>query len=76
MHTFEGENGTVIHHNSDLSGDVQIMLHTSSIEKMDEKVMMVSISGQDLIEFIARCYVIPKKIENLEDAENDELLGL
>lgn len=54
MHTYE-HNGTVIHYNTDLSGDVEITQGTGR----------VVISGESLICFVVDCYF--GRIKELED---------
>lgn len=67
MHTFKGRDGTFIHHNSDLSGDV--IIHPKGKEKSFE------VDGYVLLEFIAD-YVSRQQISKLEQSSPEEILGL
>lgn len=66
MHTFKGQDGVIFKYNSDLSGDVIVMVESGKV---------VNILGSDLVRFVAQCYVAPKKIAQLEQATADEILG-
>lgn len=64
MHTYEGSK-SIFNYNTDLSGDVVIT---------DALLHEVTIPGEDLIDFVAYCYVLQKKIEKLEQTDSIELL--
>lgn len=53
-----------IHFNSDFSGAVEIVNGSESIH----------IPGKTLLECVALCYVLPAKIQKLEEARYDDLL--
>lgn len=58
------DNGVRIIHNQDLSGDVEI--------KKDG--IAIIIPGQELIDLVAKEYVVPEKIRRLEQAENSDVI--
>ena len=63
MHTFT--RGKVsMHYNADFSGQVGIVNGNESI----------NVPGKTLLEFVAQCYVMPMKIQKLEEAGYDDLL--
>lgn len=71
-HTFESESGrTVIHYDSDLSGDVEISrkypdgLHVSGVD----------LPMKDLLDFMAEC-IRSERIAQLEQASTEDILGL
>ena len=66
MHTLELPN-TIFHYNSDLSGDVYIVVKSSATT--------LNVSGADLIVFVAE-YVRNHKVAELEDAPIDKILGV
>jgi len=66
MHTYRGNKGTIFNFNSDFSGEIIIK---------DKSGNEITISGNDIIEFVAYCYVLPKKIEKLEQSSSEELLN-
>lgn len=68
MHTYKADGGTVFNYNSDFSGDVRIS------EKGSEHI--IAVKGEDLIDFIAYCFVVPKRIAALEDASSESALLL
>ena len=63
MHTFTRGKVTM-HFNADFLGLVEIVNGNNSI----------SIPGKTLLECVAQCYVLPAKIQKLEDAGYDDLL--
>lgn len=65
MHTYNGRD-VIIHHNQDLSGEIRI------INKHTEK--STTISKYDLLNFVAREYVLPKRISELEDMDAEDIL--
>ena len=67
MHTYKSSNGFIFHFNSDFSGDVVIRN-----QKLDSENVLIP--GKDLLEFIAYNYILPKKIEKLEDMDYKKLL--
>jgi hypothetical protein len=67
MHSFGANKGTIFHFNSDFSGNVIIR---DNVEEGKE----IEIPGEDILEFVAYCYVQNKKIGKLENATVDELL--
>lgn len=67
-HTYTAKGGTTFSYNSDFSGVVRIG------EIIIVAGELAEIPAQDLLEFVAECYVLPRKIEQLENAEVDELL--
>ena len=65
MHTFTGKfTGTVFNYNSDFSGFVMIKTKDKEIE----------VGGHDLLNFIAYCYVLPRRLARLEQADMDAIL--
>lgn len=68
MHTYEAKGGTVFNYNSDVSGEVMI------VEEGSEHI--IEVLGKDLIDFIAYCFVLPKRIAALEDASSESALLL
>lgn len=68
MHTYDykDEKGTDIyfHYNGDFSGDVTINSDNKELE----------IPAKAILEFVAYCYVLSKKIGNLEEMNFEELL--
>ena len=67
MRTFNG-NSCIIHYNSDLSGDVEIVTGINGDRK-------VSVSGKDLLDFVAN-HVRDKMISQLENASTEDILGI
>jgi len=63
MHSYETTK-TTFNYNTDLSGDVYIT------NDLGDKI---TISGKDIIDFIAYCYILPKKIEKLEQMSSIEI---
>lgn len=68
MHTYDGE-GCVISHNSDGSG----MVHITAINV--DPHARIEVPCADLIGFVANL-VRSRRIERLEDMDDEELLGL
>lgn len=62
MKTFQAPAGTIFHHNSDFSGDV--IIETAEGNE-------VRVSADDILAFVAKSYVLPAKIERLEDVGAD-----
>jgi hypothetical protein len=76
MHSYTSKtDGETIHfnYNSDFSGDVRI-----SKEFLDEANHVISIPGQAILDFIARCFVGPEMTTRLEcrldNASPEEIL--
>lgn len=65
MHTYEAKLFR-FHHDGDFSGEV------ICVEKATKKE--TAIPAEDLLELIANAYVLPKKIEKLEQATPEQLL--
>jgi hypothetical protein len=65
MHSYHGRD-VVIHFNQDFSGEIQIINRISN-----EKV---TISKYDLLNFVAKEYVLPKRISELEEMSHEELI--
>lgn len=65
MHTFNGDKGAIFSYNGDFSGDIFLRDKDGNEAKID---------GNDILDFVAYCYVLPKKIEKLENADSKELL--
>jgi hypothetical protein len=65
MHTFKGDKGTIFNYNEDFSGDIIVKDVTGN---------EVTIDGNDILDFVAHCYVQPKRIEKLEQSDSIELL--
>lgn len=67
MRTFNG-NSCIIYYNSDLSGDVEIVTGINGDKK-------VSVSGKDLLDFVAN-HVRDEMISQLENASTEDILGI
>lgn len=67
MRTYEGSS-CIIHYNSDLSGDVEIVtgIHGES---------SISVSGKDLLDFVAN-FVRDKQMSILENSSTEDILGI
>lgn len=65
MHSYQGKQGTIFHHNSDFSGNVIITHEGKEIE----------IPGSDILELVAYEYILPQKISAVEQAGWQELLS-
>ncbi len=67
MHSHRSLDGkTMFNFNSDFSGDVDIETSTG--------YGVISIPGEDLLEFVALCYILPNEISRLEDMDWKQLL--
>ena len=66
MHTFNGKK-TIIHYNSDMSGDCIIFNKETEQE--------VEVPCEDILDFVAN-YVRSQKIGKLEQMETKDILGL
>lgn len=81
MHTFNGKNGTTIHHNGDLSGEVIITRRSGRKDYRGELLPEITfddnvrLDGEDLIEFVAD-YVRMQKITKLEEMSTEDVLGI
>jgi len=71
MHTYVTHNVN-FHYSSDFSG----MIYIEKIDENGKVIEEISLAGNTLIDFIAHCYVLPKKLENLEQSGSDRILGL
>tara|TARA_Y100000310_G_scaffold335941_1_gene419221 strand:- start:967 stop:1191 length:225 start_codon:yes stop_codon:yes gene_type:complete len=69
MHSMTATHGTIFHYDSDLDGDVIIVVPQNS-EDMDS----LTVPAGDILEFVAFCYVQPKRINALEQADYHQLL--
>lgn len=69
MHSYESENGTIFHHNSDFSGDVTIIVAVDSPDRKE-----IHVSGNDILEFVAFHYIARERIARLEQMSWRELL--
>lgn len=67
MHTYEADKGTVFNYNSDFSGVVSIQ------SEVDDNGNL-SVFAEDLIDFIAYCFVLQQRVSRLEDASSEWLL--
>lgn len=67
MRTYEGSS-CIIHYNSDLSGDVEIVtgIHGES---------SISVSGKDLLDFVAN-FVRDEQMSILENSSTEDILGI
>jgi len=65
MHSFDGH-GCTFHYNSDFSGE--IVIHNIK----DDKEIFVD--GEDLLKFVAYCYIQGKRIEEIEQMTYKDLL--
>lgn len=70
MHSYRATKGTSFTFNSDFSGAVYIHVNNSQNEFAGE----ARVPGEDLLEFVAYCYVASKKVREIEDAEWKDLL--
>lgn len=68
MHAYVAAGGTVFNYNSDFSGSVRV--------QQGETAFVVEIPGEDLIDFIAYCFVVPRRIVKLEEASSESALLL
>ena len=62
MHTFRASNGTVFNYNSDFSGAIHIL-------RVETERNKAFIDGDDILEFVAVCYIKNKLISRIEDLE-------
>lgn len=67
LRTYEGSS-CIIHYNSDLSGDVEIVtgIHGES---------SISVSGKDLLDFVAN-FVRDEQMSILENSSTEDILGI
>ena len=65
MHTYQANGGTRFNYNSDFSGSVHLAVPGGKT---------VYVLGEDLIDFIAYCFVLPQRVSKLEDASSERLL--
>lgn len=65
MHTYKGNKGTIFNYNGDFSGEIIVK---------DIAGNEVTIDSGDILDFVAYCYVQPKKVEKLEQTDSRELL--
>lgn len=68
MHSYTGPKGTSFHYNSDFSGDVRVV----RLHRIDRGE--AEIPGEDLLAFVAACYVAPRRIAALEQAGWEDIL--
>ena len=64
MHTSETNNGTVFIHNSDMSGDVEII---------NSEGRRVKVDGNDILQFVAG-YIRGVRVSKLEQLTTNEIL--
>lgn len=64
MHTYELD-GVTFHYNSDFSGDVGIVLANGQ---------RLNVLASTILDFVGFCYVMPKRISELESATTRMLL--
>ena len=64
MRTHEASNETTFHYNSDFSGAVNITTPSGA---------RVDIPAQDILEFVADCYIRGRRISHAESAEWQDL---
>lgn len=77
-HTFTGKKN-IYHYNSDLSGEIAIVvslkdIHKFNIKDLDDKEAEVMIDGEDFLSFMEEI-IRDMKISKLEQASLDELIG-
>jgi hypothetical protein len=65
MHTFKGSRGAIFNYNGDFSGEIIVKDVTGN---------EVIIDSDDILDFVAHCYVQPRRIEKLEQSDSRELL--
>jgi hypothetical protein len=73
VHTFRCSDGTVIHYNSNLDGDVVL---SPAAALAGQPIPEIRVWGRALIEFVARCYVAPARAREIEGAAPDQILGV
>ncbi len=66
MITFKSLNDFIFHFNSDFSGEI----------KINKNKTVINIPVKDLLEFIAYNYILPNRIEKLENMNYEELFNL
>lgn len=67
MYNYIAKEGTAFSYNRDFSGMVVISKDSNLYRE-------ISIPGKDILEFVAYCYALQKKIENIENMSVEELL--
>jgi hypothetical protein len=69
MHTFKANDAT-FDYNSDFSGDVHITAYCSELNRN----VTIELKADAVRRFVAVCYILPRKIAEIEQATVDELL--
>lgn len=74
MHSFTGDNGTIFHHNTDMSGDVFIIrkVYDADGQAVGESER-IDVPGDDLMDFIASV-VRRRMVCRIEDMTTEEIL--
>lgn len=67
MHSHTSDNDFAFNYNSDFSGDVIITKITTGES--------IEVPGQDILEFVAFSYILPKRIAAAENLTLSELLS-
>jgi len=73
MHTYKSTNGTVFIYNSDLSGEVHILIDGEKYEPYDDTCGHALVNGDDMVEFVAH-YLRTEAIANLESMAPADLV--
>ncbi|MCX6131962.1 MAG: hypothetical protein NTX25_23265 [Proteobacteria bacterium] len=62
MHTFTGPGGSIFNFNTDFSGDLYVSTKNGS---------EIAIPGEDILELVAKRFVLKQRIAMLEDSGED-----
>ena len=73
MKTYKASGGTIFQYNSDFSAKVIVGTPYESVHQGNTR-RYTEIPGEDLLEFVAYCYVAGKRIEQIEQMDYKELL--
>jgi hypothetical protein len=73
VHSFHGDQGTIIHYNSDMSGDVQVIRRVHDADGNEGEPERVEVPGQDLLDFAASI-VQHRMISRIEGMTTEEIL--
>ena len=72
MHGHESGGGTIFNYNSDFSGMVKIVRPSDEGHRRTD----IEIPGNDILEFVAYCKIMPDRIAAIEDADWKRLLSM
>jgi hypothetical protein len=73
VHSFTGKQGTIFHHNSDMSGDVFIIRKVYDADGREGESERLDIPGDDLMDFVASV-IQHRMVCRIEDMTTEEIL--